>query len=97
MRGDLEAANDLLEGQREQHRIHILDLIQLYGTLAMFESARGEDEVADSQLKLIESFIEDDHEAGQLEQVRRLVKRIKAKREGFFGRALRSLVRRSSS
>ncbi|MBK1616903.1 hypothetical protein CKO42_00225 [Lamprobacter modestohalophilus] len=94
MRGDLEAASDLLEGQRKQHRIHILDLIQLHGTLAMLESARGEDEVADSLLNLIESFIEDDHEADRLEEVRRLVKRIKAKREGFFGRALRSLARR---
>ncbi|MCF8005400.1 MAG: tetratricopeptide repeat protein [Chromatiaceae bacterium] len=94
MRGDLEAASDLLEGHREQHRIHILDLIHLNGTLAMLESARGEDEVAESQLNLVESFIEDDHEAEQLEQVRRLVNRVKAKREGFFGRALRSLARR---
>jgi len=97
MRGDLEAASDLLEGHREQHRIHILNLIQLYGTLAMLESARGEDELANSQLNLIESFIEDDHEADRLEEVRRLVKRVKAKREGFFGRALRLLGMRSSS
>ncbi|WP_200236374.1 tetratricopeptide repeat protein [Lamprobacter modestohalophilus] len=94
MRGDLEAASDLLEGHREQHRIHILDLIHLNGTLAMLESARGEDEVAESQLNLIESFIEDDHEAEQLEQVRRLVNHVKAKREGFFGRTLRALARR---
>lgn len=95
MRGELEAASDLLEGHREQHRIHILDLIQLHGALAMLESARGEDEVAESQLKLVESFIEDDHEADRLEEVRRLVKRVKAKREGFFGRMLRGLVQRS--
>ncbi len=92
MRGDLDAASDLLEGQREQHRIHILDLIQLYGSLAMLEQARGNTEAAENLLESVQSFIQDDHEVYRLEEVRQQVKRLKG--QGFFGRALRALVRR---
>jgi tetratricopeptide (TPR) repeat protein len=77
LRGDLDAASELLDGQREQHRIHIIDLIQLYGTIAMLETARGDDEAAETLLKAVESFIQDDDEAQRLDEVRRLVWRVK--------------------
>lgn len=43
----------------------------------MLETARGDDKAAETLLTAVESFIQDDDEAQRLDEVRRLVWRVK--------------------
>ena len=84
--GDLDAADALLAGQGDQRRIHIQDLINLYGTLAMLNAAKGQNDEARALLDTLQPMIANDDEARRLTDARRLA--IQASPDGSFLRAL---------
>jgi tetratricopeptide (TPR) repeat protein len=84
--GDLDAADALLEGHMEHRRIHIQDLINLYGALAMLSSARGDNAQARGFLDTLKPLIQDDNEAKRLTEARILA--IRASPDGSLMREL---------
>lgn len=74
--GDLDQAHTLLDGLFERPRMHIQDVFELYGAMAMLNRARGNDEVADGLIATLEGMVADEEDAGRLAQARRRVARV---------------------
>jgi Flp pilus assembly protein TadD len=71
--GKLDAADALLKGLVEREDLHIQEVFVLYGTLAMFQMAKGDKESAAAMLKSLESLVEDEADESRLEQIKGLV------------------------
>lgn len=72
MAGDLERADDLLEGLAERDELHIQEAFSLFGTMAMLHSARGENDAANQMYGHLEALVEDDDDRRWLEEAKLL-------------------------
>lgn len=79
--GNLDEANDLLKGLAERERLHIQEVFSLYGTLAMLNRARGENDLAAGLIANLETLVEDEDDARRLEFVKRLQTTVKPPRQ----------------
>ncbi len=68
--GELEEAQDLLDGLTERERLHIQEAFLLWGTLAMLNKARGEEDAAQMLLNSLESMVDDDDDARRLARIK---------------------------
>ena len=71
--GEIDEAERLLDGLIERDRLHIQEVFALYGTLAMLNRAKGEEEAAQSLLSSLESMVEDEDDKRRFAQVKRSI------------------------
>jgi len=57
----------------EREDLHIQEVFALYGTLAMFQMAKGDKKAAAAFRKSLESLVEDEEDERRVDQVKRLV------------------------
>ena len=69
--GEIDEAERLLDGLIERDRLHIQEMFARYGTLAMLNRAKGEEEAAQSLLSSLESIVEDEDDERRFAQVKR--------------------------
>jgi tetratricopeptide (TPR) repeat protein len=89
--GKLDEADALLKGLVEREDLHIQEVFVLYGTLAMFQMAKGDKESAAAFLKSLESLVEDEGDEDRLERIKGLVDGLKPM--GRFKALLRAAVK----
>jgi len=82
LQGRLDEAETLLDGLMERQRMHVEDAFALYGTLAMLNRAKGEEDAVQSILANLEAMVADEHDARRFAQVRGLLRRL-GPPEGF--------------
>jgi tetratricopeptide (TPR) repeat protein len=70
-RGAIDDAHDLLDGLIEREQLHIQEAFALYGTLAMVNRAKGEEDSAQALLSSLESMVEDEDDERRFRQIRR--------------------------
>jgi tetratricopeptide (TPR) repeat protein len=71
--GEIDEAERLLDGLIERDSLHIQEVFALYGTLAMLNRAKGEEEAAQSLLSSLESMVEDEDDKRRFAQVKRSI------------------------
>ena len=84
--GAIDEAEALLGGLADRERLHIQEVFSLYGALAMLDSAKGNEDAAQSLLGSLESMVEDQDDEERFEQVKRAVEGLGRVRtyEGFL-------------
>ena len=92
--GDLDGAQQLLEGLAERERLHIQEIFLLYGAHACLLAARGDMESAERFLDSLEPMIEDDNDERRFQRIVDLVRRYET--NPSFGGLLSRLLGRPS-
>ena len=77
--GALDEAQGLLAGLAQRPRLHIQEAFSLYGVMAMFHRARGEDAAEDALIAGLERMTEDEHDKRMLATAKRRVERVTAR------------------
>ena len=69
--GELDQADALLDGLSQRPRLHVQEVFDLYGAMAMLNRARGNDTAADGLMATLEGMVEDEDDARRLVRARR--------------------------
>ncbi len=72
LEGDLERADDLIEGLAQRAELYIQDAFTLFGTIAMLHRAQGENDAAEQMLSHLEGLVESNDDTRLLQEAKLL-------------------------